>query len=451
VILVALAIAAATAVGVGAERRWAAGAVAFSRRLIETMVWGLLPFITFFIVARLHLGGGVGIGIGLAYVELAAVGGLAYLAGSRLLHLERPTIGALILTVVLANTGYLGIPLNAALLGHGALAPAIAWDTLVSSVMLYTAGFAVGAAFGTEAGERPTERLKAFFTRNPVLWALIAGLIAPESLAPQALVDIAKFCAAYALLPVGFFILGVNLMGEREGGRAAVPAPVHRADRRLDRPAHGGRPRAAARAVGRHGARAPRLPRAGGDAVGDQRADRRPRLRARPAAGRQRDRLGHGHRHRRRAGPRARDLIAPMRALVQRVRRASVTVDGATIAAIGPGLLVLLGVTHADGEAAADKLADKVAALRIFEDADGRMNDPLGDGREVLVVSQFTLYGDARKGNRPSFVGAARPEVAEPLYERFRARLGAQGGRFGAHMEVELVNDGPVTLMLETP
>jgi D-tyrosyl-tRNA(Tyr) deacylase len=139
-----------------------------------------------------------------------------------------------------------------------------------------------------------------------------------------------------------------------------------------------------------------------------------------------------------------------MRALVQRVRRASVTVDGETISAIGPGLLVLLGVTHGDDEAGADRLADKVRALRIFEDADGKMNDPLGE-REVLVVSQFTLYGDARKGNRPSFVGAARPEVAEPLYERFRARLNAQGGRFGAHMDVELVNDGPVTLMLELP
>ncbi|MCW3000740.1 MAG: D-tyrosyl-tRNA(Tyr) deacylase, partial [Conexibacter sp.] len=129
----------------------------------------------------------------------------------------------------------------------------------------------------------------------------------------------------------------------------------------------------------------------------------------------------------------------------------SVTVDGETISAIGPGLLVLLGVTHDDDAAAADRLADKVAALRIFDDADGKMNESLGDDREVLVVSQFTLYGDARKGNRPSFVGAARPEVAEPLYERFRTRLGAQGGRFGAHMDVELVNDGPVTLMLQTP
>jgi D-tyrosyl-tRNA(Tyr) deacylase len=127
-----------------------------------------------------------------------------------------------------------------------------------------------------------------------------------------------------------------------------------------------------------------------------------------------------------------------------------VRVDGETVGAIGPGLLVLLGVTHNDDEAACDRLADKVAALRIFEDADGRMNEPLGD-REVLVVSQFTLYGDTRKGNRPSFVAAARPEHAEPLYERFRERLGAQGGAFGAHMDVELVNDGPVTLLLELP
>jgi D-tyrosyl-tRNA(Tyr) deacylase len=137
-----------------------------------------------------------------------------------------------------------------------------------------------------------------------------------------------------------------------------------------------------------------------------------------------------------------------MRALVQRVSRASVRVDGAQVAAIGPGLLVLLGVTHDDDEATADRLADKVGALRIFEDDEGRMNEPLGE-REVLCVSQFTLYGDTRKGNRPSFVAAARPEQAEPLYERFCKRLGAQHGVFGAHMEVELVNDGPVTLVLE--
>ena len=139
-----------------------------------------------------------------------------------------------------------------------------------------------------------------------------------------------------------------------------------------------------------------------------------------------------------------------MRALVQRVSRASVDADGELVGRIGPGLLVLLGVTHDDTEADADKLADKVRALRIFPDGDGRMNEPLGE-REVLVVSQFTLYGDARKGNRPAYVAAARPERAEPLYERFADRLGAQRGVFGAHMDVELVNDGPVTLLIEVP
>ncbi len=137
-----------------------------------------------------------------------------------------------------------------------------------------------------------------------------------------------------------------------------------------------------------------------------------------------------------------------MRALVQRVSQASVTVDGEPVAAIGPGLLVLLGITHADDAALADRMAAKLLALRLFPDADGRMNEPLG-GREVLCVSQFTLYGDARRGNRPSYVAAARPEHAEPLYDHVCRRLGAARGRFGAHMEVALVNDGPVTVLVE--
>jgi D-tyrosyl-tRNA(Tyr) deacylase len=119
------------------------------------------------------------------------------------------------------------------------------------------------------------------------------------------------------------------------------------------------------------------------------------------------------------------------------------------VSSIGPGLLVLLGVTHEDDDGDADWLADKVRALRIFPDANGRMNEPLGT-REVLCVSQFTLYADARRGNRPSFVAAAEPELAERLYERVCERLGARRGVFGATMAVELVNDGPVTLMLET-
>jgi len=137
-----------------------------------------------------------------------------------------------------------------------------------------------------------------------------------------------------------------------------------------------------------------------------------------------------------------------MRALVQRVSRAAVRVGDEAVAAIGPGLVVLVGVTHDDDAAIADRLADKVRALRVFPDAEGRMNEPLGS-REVLCVSQFTLYGDARKGNRPSYIAAARPELAEPLYERFCDRLGARRGVFGETMAVELVNDGPVTLLLE--
>ena len=139
-----------------------------------------------------------------------------------------------------------------------------------------------------------------------------------------------------------------------------------------------------------------------------------------------------------------------MRALVQRVARASVSVDGERVSEIGPGLLVLLGVRRGDGPAEADRIVRKLLALRVFEDPEGRMNLSVGDaGGELLCISQFTLYGDTRKGNRPSFVDAAPPEQAEPLYERVREALGAKGGRFGARMAVELVNDGPVTLLLE--
>jgi D-tyrosyl-tRNA(Tyr) deacylase len=138
-----------------------------------------------------------------------------------------------------------------------------------------------------------------------------------------------------------------------------------------------------------------------------------------------------------------------MKALVQRVSQAAVEVEGERVSQIGPGLLVLLGVSVDDGEEQADRLADKVRALRVFDDAEGRLNEPLGE-REVLCGSQFTLYGDARRGNRPSYTRAAPGDVAEPLYDRFCERLGAKKGVFGACMGVALVNDGPVTLMLET-
>jgi len=142
--------------------------------------------------------------------------------------------------------------------------------------------------------------------------------------------------------------------------------------------------------------------------------------------------------------------VRPMRAVVQRVSSSSVVVDGEQVASIGRGLVVLLGVRAGDTEAQADKLAAKLEALRVFEDDDGKMNLSVLDvGGEVLVVSNFTLYGDTRKGNRPSFVEAARPEDAEPLVERVRDALGAQGGRFGARMEIALSNDGPVTIVID--
>ena len=137
-----------------------------------------------------------------------------------------------------------------------------------------------------------------------------------------------------------------------------------------------------------------------------------------------------------------------MRALVQRVTSASVAVDDEEIARIGPGMLVLLGVAAGDGESEAERIARKLQALRIFDDGEGRMNEALGE-REILCISQFTLYGDVSRGNRPGFTAAAPPGTAEPLYERVCDLLGAKRGRFGATMAVELVNDGPVTLIVE--
>jgi D-tyrosyl-tRNA(Tyr) deacylase len=145
-----------------------------------------------------------------------------------------------------------------------------------------------------------------------------------------------------------------------------------------------------------------------------------------------------------------------MRACIQRVSRAEVRVEGEVVGRIGRGLMVLLGVAHGDGPQEARQLAGKIAGLRIFEDAQGKMNLGLADvGGEMLVVSQFTLLGDCRKGRRPSFVDAAEPELAESLYEQFVGEVAAGGitvatGRFRQHMEVDLVNDGPVTLIVES-
>jgi predicted permease len=226
VILVALAIAVSTGIGVFAERRWGERARRASRLSITALLWTVLPFVTFFILARLHLSAGVGGGLVLAYVELGIVGVLAYLVGSRVLGLERHQTGSLILVVILANTGYLGVPLCAALLGSGDVGPAIAFDTVVSGPMFYGVGFAIGAAFGASAGDTHGERARAFL-RNPPLFAVVAGLLAPDALAPDLMVDIAHVLV-FAVLPVGFFILGVNLAAEAEEGALAFPPPFTR-------------------------------------------------------------------------------------------------------------------------------------------------------------------------------------------------------------------------------
>lgn len=185
------------------------------------------------------------------------------------------------------------------------------------------------------------------------------------------------------------------------------------------------------------------------DGAGECRRGRRaqPRRRSAPPSPRGRGRLW--------CAPTGVGRLGFMRVLVQRVSRASVTVDCERVAEVGRGLLVLVGVTHDDEDGAAHKLAAKTARLRVFADDDGLMNRSVVDvGGEVLAVSQFTLYGDARRGNRPSFTAAANPEQGEAVYAAYVEALRAEGvpvetGIFGAHMRVELVNDGPVTILLE--
>lgn len=224
-IAVVAAITASTLAGVWAQRRWGERTVAGLHRLIRVLVWGISPAITFFIFARLELDEGVGGGILLAYLELAVCGVMAWLVCARVLHLPRPATGAVVTGVILANTGYLGTPLIAALLGRDHIAEAVAYDVAVSFTMLYTAGWAVGAAFGDNAGTGARERTRAFFTRNPVLYSTAAALLAPDALAPDALVEAAEL-AAIALLPVGFYVLGVHLSAEHQPLTWSAPVGV---------------------------------------------------------------------------------------------------------------------------------------------------------------------------------------------------------------------------------
>jgi predicted permease len=225
VIAIAATIAAATAVGVWAERRWGASAQTASRRLLVGALYTLSPFVTFFNVARLHVDANIAGGLALGIVMLVLVGGAAWFVGGRLLRLQRPQQGSLIASVMQANTGYVGLPLALVLLGSSQLGAGAAYDALVTNPVLFLGVFGVGAAFGERAGEGVAERMRAFVLRNPPLIAAVAALLAPASLAPDALVDASRV-AVIAFVPLGFFAVGVTLAQESEEGALPFPPPM---------------------------------------------------------------------------------------------------------------------------------------------------------------------------------------------------------------------------------
>ncbi len=219
-------IGAATAVGVGAERRLGERAERAAGAGMRLMLWVLLPIVAFFNVAALPITAEVGAGIGFGYAALAVSLTAAYLLGRRLLHLRPPAVGALMLVSGFANTGYLGLPFNAALFGFDALPEAVSYDVLVSGAAFVTVGFSIGAAFGTVA-EHPRERIVAFVVRNPPLWATLAGLAAPNALAPEWAVDASR-ALVFLILPLGFFAVGVTLASSAGPGGAGLPGPGSR-------------------------------------------------------------------------------------------------------------------------------------------------------------------------------------------------------------------------------
>ena len=224
-VAVVLAIVASTAAGVWAERRWAERAGAASRRSLLFVLYVVLPPTTFFNVAAARIDVDVGLGIVLAILAVAAATLVAYLVGSRLLRLARPSVGSMLCCVLVGNTGYLGYAMVAVLLGFDRLSEAAVYDILVAAPALLLGAFSVGAAFGTEAGEGPRERVGAFFTRNPPLYAALLGLIAPDSLAPDVLVDASRI-AIVAVLPLGFFAVGAALAEEADEGALPFPPPL---------------------------------------------------------------------------------------------------------------------------------------------------------------------------------------------------------------------------------
>jgi malate permease and related proteins len=223
VIPIAAVIGASTVLGVGAEHRWAESANRLARWLMSAVLWFALPVAAFFNLAALHFDARIGAGLAFAYVSFAVTLTLAYLVGTYVLRLSRPAVGALMCVSVFGNTGYLGLPFNAALFGFDHIGTAVVWDVLVSSTLLVTVGFSIGAAFGTVASA-PRDRFKAFLSRNPPLWATVAGLLAPSWMAPDVLVNASRILV-FAVLPIGFFAVGVTLSREAEDGATKFPPP----------------------------------------------------------------------------------------------------------------------------------------------------------------------------------------------------------------------------------
>jgi predicted permease len=215
----------ATAVGMWAEERYGGRARIAARRGLIFVLYFVLPPVTFFNLARADIDVNAGAGVALAYVALGAVAFTAWFVAARVLRLERPAIGSVMCCALIANTGYLGYPLVAALLGFDALSEAVVYDVLVSAPALLLGAFSVGAAFGEAAGEGVRERTAAFFTRNPPLYAALLAVIAPDSLAPDVLVDASRI-AIVAVLPLGFFAVGAALAEEADEGAIAVPPPL---------------------------------------------------------------------------------------------------------------------------------------------------------------------------------------------------------------------------------
>jgi len=227
VIAVAATIALALAVGAAAERRHGAGAQRVARATLAAMLAVLVPIVVFFNLARLEFGFDAGVGIGLAYVAVILTGLAAARLGRGPLALGRPASGSLIVASIQGNTGYLGLPLVVALLGADRLGEAVAYDTLVSAPVLLLGCFGVGAAYGSRAGVGARERLRAFALRNPPLLAAVAGLLVPDALAPDAAVDASRILVV-ALLPLGFFAVGVTLAADSRGAGGRILPPLSR-------------------------------------------------------------------------------------------------------------------------------------------------------------------------------------------------------------------------------